>query len=345
MRRIEINEQILCAGIERFTLDGYRTEMVETHEGGRNIVLRCIGDNDTVYLRFSCTNDRQREDYLSEAEFVHYLAMNGAPVADVLPSAGGQLVEEISTVQGTVYVSLFEEAAGDQLAAHGYQYRDGVPLSEYFFNCGRCLGRIHALSARYVPEKPRYDYSCRFNIGHFADVTPPQYAAYLPVVERTLDEIAALERTETNYGIVHFDFSDGNYMIDYTNGDINVFDFENCCRCWYLYDLANLWAHGVGWVQFVLEAEKRREFMDYYFAEVLGGYRSEHEISDDELGNLEIMIRLVMLENILDEFENGEIEEGEENEEILYRLKCLEEKIPSMGFFDEIYSAASPFCL
>lgn len=334
----------MLQAVERFGLQNDKLAQVEAHEGGRNIVYRCQGEDGTRYLRISRMNDRGFEDYQSETDFVHYLAKAGASVADALPSINGVLVEAIQTDQGPVFVSLFEEAIGDQLAAHGYQYREGVPLQEYFFNCGKCLGRIHELSKQYHPEHPRYDYSRRFNMNHFMLVTPKQYAQHLPAIERVLNQVVQLEKKDDNYGIVHFDFSDGNYMIDYSNGDINVFDFENCCRCWYLYDLANLWIHGVGWVQFEPDAEKRRAFMDWYFSETLKGYRSETSIVDETLTHLTLMLQLVLVENILDEFENADDEE-EEDEEILYRLKCLAEDIPYMGFFSDFFSVEHPFAL
>lgn len=340
-----MNGEILRQAMERFALQQDRLEPVESHEGGRNLVFRCEGEAGTRYLRLSCMNDRGLADYLSETEFVHYLAQHGAPVADPLPSVNGRLVECIEMPQGAVYASLFEEAVGDQLAARGYRYREGVPLSEYFFNCGRCLGKIHALSQKYEPIHPRYDYTSRFNMAHFTEVTPPQYMAWLPAIERTLNGIARLEKSAENYGVVHFDFSDGNYMIDYSNGDINVFDFENCCHCWYLYDLANLWIHGVGWIQFEPDAEKRRAFMDWYFAEVLRGYRSETTISDADLSHLQEMIRLALVENVLDEFENAEDEDDEEDDEILYRLRCIAEEVPYWGFFSDIYTVEHPFAL
>ena len=340
-----MNEGILRQAVERFALQQDRLEVVESHKGGRNLVFRCEGAAGTRYLRLSCMNDRSVEDYLSETEFVHYLAQHGAPVADALPSINGCLVEVIGTPQGTVYASLFEEAVGEQLASRGYRYREGVPLSEYFFNCGKCLGKIHALSRWYEPIHPRYDYTNRFNIAHFTAVRPPQYVAWLPAIEHALEGIARLDKSAENYGMVHFDFSDGNYMIDYSNGDIHLFDFENCCRCWYLYDLANLWIHGVGWIQLEPDADKRRAFMDWYFAEVLRGYRSETTISDAELSHLQEMIRLVLLENVLDEFENAEDEDDEEDEEILYRLRCIAEEIPYWGFFSELYTVEHPFAL
>lgn len=51
------------------------------------------------------------------------------------------------------------------------------------------------------------------------------------------------------------------------------------------------------------------------------------------------------MENIVDAFEvmrnNGE--EPECDEELSYRIKCLEDDIPYVGFFHEIYSCDEPF--
>jgi len=67
---------------------------VERHEGGRNqlFIVRRNGENQYV-LRVSALGDRTEEDYLAETSFVRYLAQNGAPVADVILSIRGNLVE------------------------------------------------------------------------------------------------------------------------------------------------------------------------------------------------------------------------------------------------------------
>lgn len=50
--------------------------------------------------------------------------------------------------------------------------------------------------------------------------------------------------------------------------------------------------------------------------------------------------------NVLDEFENMDEEDAEEeDEEILYRLKCIAEEIPYWGFFSDIYTVERPFAL
>ncbi|MGE7624052.1 phosphotransferase [Viridibacillus sp. NPDC096237] len=145
--------------------------------------------------------------------------------------------------------------------------------------------------------------------------------------------------------MVHFDYNDGNYSIDFDTGQITVYDFDNSCYCWYMFDLAGLWTHGVGWIQFEPDAGKRKKFMDNYFETVLEGYKSETRIENSILDKLPLFIQVTVMEGIVDAFEvmrnNGE--EPECDEELSYLIKCLEDDIPYKGFFHEIYSCEEPF--
>ena len=136
--------KILEQAIKLFSLWDFDCCEVEGHEGGRNKIFICSKDGVKKFvLRISATGDRTENDYRAETEFVRYLAKNGAPVADVIPSAGGKFVEVFDEADSVaagdgdatpVFVSLFEYAKGMLLADNAYRYREGAPLSEYFFN-------------------------------------------------------------------------------------------------------------------------------------------------------------------------------------------------------------------
>ena len=145
--------------------------------------------------------------------------------------------------------------------------------------------------------------------------------------------------------MIHFDYNDGNYHIDFDDGQITVFDFDNSCYGWYMYDLANLWTHGVGWIQFEQDADKRKAFMEDYFRVILEGYRSETKVNDSMLKKLPLFIQAVTMENIVDAFEvmRDNDEELECDEELSYLIKCIEDDIPYKGFFHEFYRAEKPF--
>lgn len=337
---------LLPAIIDMYGLSEYKITVVEEHEGGRNLVYRCENaDKGDKIIRISFLPDRTAEDFLSELEFVRYLYEHGGSVSNVVDSCYGRLLEEISYLGHNFFVSVFEKAKGEQLAEHGYQYREGVPMTEYFYNCGKTLGKLHALSKEYKPVHPRCSFFDKYNTEFINQTIPDSLPRLKDKLKELIHSLAQLDRNSETFGIVHFDYSDGNYMIDYETGNITVFDFDNACLCWYMYDLANVWEHGVGWIQFESNPEKRRQFMAEYFETVLKGYRSETEINDKMLENLPLFINVNLMENILEHFEAmrnyGEDLIGDE--ELSYLLKCLEDEIPYEGFFHEIYSCDKPF--
>ena len=328
-----------------YSLQDFNCIEISGHEGGRNQLYVCMkGDEKKFVLRVSSLGDRTERDYLAETEFVHYLAENGASVADVIPSVNGKLVEVVSAddargsegsanAQGVssarnasdaqnaagtgsvdagdkrdapAFVSLFEYAKGMLLCDNGYRYRDGAPLEEYFYNTGKTLGKIHALSKRFTPATPdcrRASYFDKYNMDYIESLIPDEYADLKNAIAARLSEFQKLPTDTESFGLVHFDYSDGNYHIDMKTGDITVFDFDNCMYCWYMFDLANLWTHGEGWCRYEPDAAKRDAFMKHYFDTILEGYRSETPVAESLVEQLPLFIDMVLIENIVDEFE------------------------------------------
>ncbi|MBO4859349.1 MAG: phosphotransferase [Treponema sp.] len=305
-----------------FSLEDFDCHEVEGHEGGRNRIFVCSkGDEKKFVLRISTTGDRTEKDYLAETEFVHYLAANGAPVADVIPSVNGKLVEVVDGGdtdwgEGPFFVSLFEYAKGMLLCDNGYRYREGAPLEDYFLTTGKTIGKIHELSKRFKPVSNcrRPDYFDKYNMEYINRLIPDASEKYVDLkkaIAARLEKFRQLPMDAENYGLVHFDFSDGNYHIDMSNGDITVFDFDNCMYCWYMFDLANLYLHSEGWFRGESDPAKKDAGMRYYFDILIAGYKSETEISSELLIRLPLFVSMVLIENIVDEFECA-VREGEE---------------------------------
>ena len=318
--------------VKLFSLQDYDCHEIEGHEGGRNRIFICSKDGEKRFvLRSSTTGDRTEKDFLAETEFVHYLAQNGAPVADVIPSVNGKLVEVLEDAT-PVFISLFEYAKGMLLCDNGYRYREGVPLEEYFFNIGKTLGKIHALAKRYEPATDwrRPDYFDKYNMEYINKLIPDTPAVYSDLknaISARLENFRALPTDTQSYGLIHFDFSDGNYHIDMSTGDITVFDFDNCIYCWYMFDLANLYLHGEGWARNISNPKERQAYMQHYFDTILEGYKTETTIDNTLLNQLPLFIDMVLIENIVDEFECA-AREGEEVdfEDIEEAAKCLMKK-------------------
>ncbi len=317
-----------------YSLEGCTFTTMSGHEGGRNRIVIVSSNGDKRYvLRISDIGDRNENDYLAETECVHFLAENGAPVADVIPSVQGKLVESIEADGKEVFVSLFSFAKGMLLADNGYRYREGAPLSEYFHNTGKALGAIHRLSKEYVPVHSRPDYFDKYNMTYIDGLIPDEYGELKKAIGERLDVFHTLPKYKSCYGTVHFDYSDGNYHIDMDTGEITVFDFDNCMNCWYMFDLANLWIHNEGWTRQETDPGKRFELMRECFEHQLEGYKTETELPEEMLEKLSLFIDMVLIENIVDEFECCK-REGEEPdpEDIEDAARCLIESIPYAGF-------------
>lgn len=312
-----------------FGAENWLVSKVPEHEGGRNTIF-VIENNkgEKRILRISTLEDRTEEDYRAETEFIHYLAENGASVADVIPSVNGSFVEQID---GSFVIS-FEYAPGMLISDNGYRYRDGVPLEEYFFNTGKTLGKIHALSKKYQPIHRRPQYFDKYNMAYIGKLIPDSYAELKAAISTRLESFHALPQDYNSYGLVHFDYSDGNYHIDMDTGNITVFDFDNCINCWYMFDLANLWTHGEGWFRHVADSEKRMNGMQQYFAAILAGYRTETNVPEELLKALPLFIDMVLIENIVDAFECcARADKALEFEDIEDAAKCLICCIPYAG--------------
>ena len=320
-----------------YALDDFELQQVSGHEGGRNLVYICSINGEKRYvLRISALDDRTEEDYLAETEFVHYLAQKGAPVADVIPSVRGKLVECMEQDGTTVFVALFEYAKGMLLSDNGYRYRQGAPLEEYFYNTGKALGVIHRLSKQYRPVHRRRAFSDKYTAEYIDCLIPDSYADLKRAICRRLEEYRTLPKDPENYGLVHFDFSDGNYHVDLETGDITAFDFDNCIYCWYMFDLAHLWTHGVGWYRHIYSAKQRMACMDQYFEKILEGYRSETDVAEIMLEKLPLFIDMTIIEFVIDEFECCAREGAEPDlEDIGNAVYCLVNNIPYGGFGEE----------
>ncbi|AKB81400.1 hypothetical protein MSBR3_0822 [Methanosarcina barkeri 3] len=344
---IRIGDEYLLTAISKlYGLEGHKIKPIQPHDGGRNVVYTCEKEGlSAKILRISFLNDRRREDYLGEMEYVRYLFDNGGSVSNVISSLNGNLLEEIDYNNHRFFVCLFEKAKGKMLVENNYRYREGIPITEYYYNCGKVLGKLHQLSKKYTPIHHRYGFFDRFNEGCIDELIPDTLALLKAKMKELIKTLDSFDRNSETYGMIHFDYNDGNYSIDFDNGQIMVYDFDNSCFGFYMYDLADLWTHGVGWIQFEPNADKRRKFMKDYFETVLAGYRSETRIDDSMLARLPIFINATIMENIVDSFEiikrNGD--EPECDEELSYLVKCMEDGIPHKGFYSEIYSCETPF--
>jgi len=317
----------------------------DDYEGCANLVYQYERDGQQRVLRISYRPDRAVERIQAELHFVNHLAAGGVRVSKPVSSENGNLIEVIHAAGMPFIAVSFVKGHGMRVPDNGYRYREGVPIQEYFENWGQVLGQMHRLAKSYQPLS--------------ATIRRPEWHTYetftgfpmekrLPVIQKKYDqliaELHALPKDVNSYGLIHFDFNDGNFTVDYDNGDITVFDFDDCCYFWFMYDLACAWEGGIGRIMFRPLAE-RKAFMDRYMEQVMAGYSRENTLSDEWLNRMPLFLRLIQMMELM--YYAQYLDEPDEDlqAELRYKIFCIEEDIPYMGFFDSVYSPDKPFTL
>jgi Ser/Thr protein kinase RdoA (MazF antagonist) len=317
----------------------------DDYEGCANLVYQYETNGQQRILRISFRSDRTLELIQAELHFVNHLAENGVRVSQPIPSRSGNLVETLQAEGITFHAVSFVRGRGMRVPDNGYRYREGISINEYFQNWGRVLGQMHRLTKTYKPlsesiRRPEW-HTWEYYSGF-------PYAERLPVIKQKYDgliaELHALPKDVDSYGLIHNDFNDGNFTVDYDNGDITVFDFDDCCYFWFMYDIACAWEGGIGRTMFRPLAE-RKDFMDRYMEQVMTGYNRENTLSDDWLARLSLFLRLIQMQELMHFAQYLDDPDEELQPELRYKIHCIENDIPYMGFFDKVFNPEQPFTL
>ena len=234
--------------LELYGLNEYKIDLIPPHSTGVNLVCTCEKDGAcAMVIRIAFSGDKNINDFLGETEFVRYLYENGGNVSNVVCSLNGNMVEEIAYNNHIFYICLFEKAKGIRFPDNGYKYREGVPIREYFYNSGKVLGKLHQLAKEYSPVHRRYAFLDKYTVDYIEKLIPESLSLVKKKIYEIFKIVNELEKNNESYGMIHSDYNDGNYCIDYETGAITVFDFDESCFSWYMLDLAQLWTNGLGW--------------------------------------------------------------------------------------------------
>jgi Ser/Thr protein kinase RdoA (MazF antagonist) len=349
MKRTEIaqicEQDVLATAVRLFGTTKDRLRKFGDYEGCANLVYQYVRDDQPYVLRISYNPDRPEALIQAELHFVNYLAEGGVRVSRPIPSKNGNLLEVIHAA-GIPFIAVsFVKGRGMRVPDNDYRYREGVPMREYFQNWGQVLGQMHRLAKTYQPLSEtirRPEWHQREYYSGFP------YGERLPVIQQKYDqliaELRALPKDADSYGLIHNDFNDGNFIVDYDNGDITVFDFDDSCYFWFVYDLACAWEGGVGRAMFC-PLEERKEFMDRYMEHVMTGYTRENTLSDEWMARLPLFLRLIQMQELMHFAQYMDEPDEEIQAGLRYKIHCIENDIPYLGFFDRVFSPERPFRL
>ena len=317
----------------------------DDYEGCANLVYQYERNDQPRILRISYRPDRTVERVQAELHFINYLAEGGVRVSVPVRSENGNLLETIPAAGISFLAVSFVKGRGMRMPDNGYRYREGVSMDEYFQNWGQVLGQMHRLAKTYQPlsstirrpEWHAWEYYQGFPYGERLPIIQQKY-------DRLIAELHALPKDVDSYGLIHNDFNDGNFTVDYDNGNITVFDFDDCCYFWFVYDIACAWEGGIGWAMSRPLAE-RKAFMDRYMEQLMAGYTRENTLSSEWLERLPLFLRLVQMQELMHFAQYLDTPDEKTQARNRYKIRCIEDDIPYLGFYDSIYSPKTPFSL
>jgi Ser/Thr protein kinase RdoA (MazF antagonist) len=248
-----------------------------------NAVYRFRMDEATVYLRLTPESHRSEEEIASELQFIRYLASNDYPVAESIPSSGGDWVRRIE-VEGSRYLGcVFEEAPGREFSA-------GSDTNKEFFQiAGRSLGRLHRLAQDYSPPSGFTRFPWNMDRWHrFAELVPEGEVEAWKLFNELQEWSAELPCNPSTFGLIHGDFTILNLRI--APDRITLFDFDASCNHWFAYEIACfLHYFGAG------DADARQLAFD----SVLEGYAEMHSVDAAMLRHIPLFGKMRLLYSFL----------------------------------------------
>ena len=151
---------------------------------------------------------------------------------------------------------------------------DSEPTSTQARQVGELMAQLHQYTSLWeLPSgftRPKYDWeqlhTSLMGLRSLVDtgtISVTDFAVLENVVQRISNVITALEKTPTNWGLIHADLNENNYI--FYAGEARPIDFSCCGFGYYLCDIAHTLLH--------LFPENRRSF--------LSGYQSVRQLPDD----------------------------------------------------------------
>jgi Ser/Thr protein kinase RdoA (MazF antagonist) len=352
MQRDEIlhvcDSQVLEIATARFGTHKDALKIFPEYEGAANLVYEYEIDQKPLILRISFTPERTLEQIQAELHFVNFLADNGVRVSKPVPSQNSKLVETVQAAGIPFHIVTFIKGKGMRVPDNGYRYRTDAPIEEYYRNWGRILGQMHARTKKYHPQSAIIKRPGWFNLHKsrlmLATQLPDRLHLVQVQIQSLLDELKSLPCDQDSFGLIHGDFNDGNFTVDYTNGDITVFDFDDSCYFWFMYEIASAWEGGIGRTT-SRGLNERKSFMEHYMDQVMEGYNRENSLSEEWLKRLPFFTKLIQVEEFLHYAKYINNPNDKLQSRLNYKIKCIENGIPYKGFFDDIYSPEKPFAL
>jgi Ser/Thr protein kinase RdoA (MazF antagonist) len=175
-----------------------------------NYTYKVICPDSSFILRLSSEQHRSKNQILSELDFQYYLHKNGASVVSPLITNENECIIPVLVDGHMFYATAFSWAEG-----LNWDNRSLDLTLDGLFNIGKELGKIHRLSMNYKPEnveKRRLWNENQHLVKAYEIFKAYDIKLYGAFIEY-MDDMRALSKDESLFGLTHGDYLLSNYMI------------------------------------------------------------------------------------------------------------------------------------
>ncbi|MBQ8201899.1 MAG: phosphotransferase [Clostridia bacterium] len=243
-----------------------------------NAVYPFMQDGSLAFLRLAPEEEKQDAQVQAELDFLAYLHAQGYPAMQSLPSLDGAALVRIDSPWGRYLASAFA-------CVPGVPVEDAPPDERVMTRYGEALGRLHALSARYVPVRRRQSHADA--LAWTARTLAAHHApdCMLEVCDRIACRLSAMPKNRETYGLVHYDFEPDNVFWDEAQDCCHVIDFDDSMYHFYVLDIEQ----ALDALDEMLSEQGRASFSEAAQAQFLAGYRLHFPLSEDMLAQRPLM--------------------------------------------------------
>lgn len=198
-----------------------------------NSVFSFVHNDERRILRFSDPDFRSLDAVIAELEFVNHLHANGVEVAPAVPSQKGSLAFNLDCSSGTLICSSIRWAQGSEIKVGSTHWNE-----QFFYEWGRNLARIHEVSSRLPGSIRRWQWDEELVFRQSEQLIPVDDIGSRNELKEILEECKGLDRSSSEFGLIHADHAPRNFRYDIDRNLITSFDFANCCYHWFIADVA-----------------------------------------------------------------------------------------------------------
>lgn len=217
-------------------------EMLSQFRISSNAIYPFCQNGKVCFLRLAPVEEKLEKNILGEIEFIHYLLEHDYPALEPIKAVTGKECLKLNTEWGEYYATAFKKVSGVQI--------ENTDMSnEIMYEYGKALGRLHSLSADFIPKIKKWTH---IEVLNWIEAVLSEYNAPKAIVSALItlkSELSLLPLQQDNYGIVHYDFDDGMYH-------------------WYALDIEQVFNS--------FEDELSGEMLRRAKSEFVRGYREEH---------------------------------------------------------------------